>query len=412
MPRILITTFGSLGDLFPYLAIGIELRSRGHEVTLAAPEFYRDKVEAEGLRFHPVRPDLQPHDRALMAYIMDARRGSFRVVSYLASQTRDSYADTLPAAERADLIVTHPITFGAVIAAQKLGKPWVSTVLAPFSFFSAEDPSVAAPAPWVTKLRVFGSGFMRLIHQLGERISLALVRPVLDLRRELGMPAGKHPLFQGQHSPARVLALFATCMAQPQSDWPPQTVVTGFPFHDRGELPPALDRFLADGPPPLVFTLGSSAVSAAGDFYLASLGAVERLGCRAVFLAGEHPQGLPEVLPPGVIVAPYAPHGAIFPRAAAIVHQGGIGTTAQAMRSGRPMLVVPFAHDQFDNGARVRRLGAAETIYRSRYEPRRVHQVLAKLLKDSRYAQAAKEIGRKVRAENGAARAADAIQKL
>jgi len=187
-------------------------------------------------------------------------------------------------------------------------------------------------------------------------------------------------------------------------------LVTGFPFYDRGELAPELQRFLAEGPAPVVFTLGSSAVGAAGAFYLQSLAAVERLGCRAVFLTGSHPQGLPEVLPPVVIALSYAPHGAIFPRAAAIVHQGGIGTTAQAMRSGRPMVVVPFGHDQFDNAARVERLGAAEVLYRSRYDARRVADVLQQMLKRPSYARAAAELGEKVRAEDGAGAAADAIE--
>jgi UDP:flavonoid glycosyltransferase YjiC (YdhE family) len=409
--RILLTTFGSYGDLYPYLAIGIELRARGHDVTIATCAFYRPKVEAEVLNFHAIRPDPTfAFDDREIAAIMEARRGSERVLKWLTSAVRESYEDTLPAARRADLLVNHPINFASVLVAQKLGMPWVSTVLAPISLFSAEDPPVFAPAPWFHKLSVLSAGFMRLMYRPSKRLALGWVRPVVELRRELGLGPGGHPLFEGQHSPSLVLALFSRCLAEPQTDWPPQTAVTGFPFYDRGEIPPSLERFLAEGPAPVVFTLGSSAVLAAGDFYLRSLGAVERLGCRAVFLTGEQPQGLPEVLPPGVIAVPYAPHGAVFPRAAAIVHQGGIGTTAQAMRSGRPMLVVPFGHDQFDNGARACRQGAGEMLYRSRYDGRRVAEVLKRLMEQSSYAKAAAAVGEKVRAENGAAHAADAIE--
>ncbi len=410
MARILITTFGSFGDLHPYLAVGTELRRRGHDVTIATSAFYRPKVEQEGLAFHAVRPDMDPGDRELLAYVMDAKQGSERIVRYLAGLVRESYADTVEVARNSDLIVTHPVTFASVLVAQKLCLPWVSTVLAPISFLSAHDPPISPQAPWLDKLRPLGPGFMRWLWNLARRYSSAWVKPAVELRRELGLAPGGNPLFDGSHSPSLVLALFSRFLAAPQPDWPRQTVITGFPFYDRGELTPELQRFLSEGPLPVVFTLGSSAVGAAGTFYVQSLAAVERLGCRAVFLTGSHPQGLPDVLPPSVIAVPYAPHGAIFACAAAIAHQGGIGTTAQAMRSGRPMLVVPFGHDQFDNAARVKRLGVAEVLYRSEYGGRRVADVLRQLMEKPSYARAAAELGQKVRAEGGACTAADAIE--
>jgi UDP:flavonoid glycosyltransferase YjiC (YdhE family) len=161
-----------------------------------------------------------------------------------------------------------------------------------------------------------------------------------------------------------------------------------------------------------VFTLGTSAVATAEDFFRESLDAVRRIGARAVFLAGSHPQGLPDKLPAGVMAVTYAPHSEVFPRAAAIVHHGGAGTTAQAMRAGRPMLAVPFAHDQFDNAARVRRLGIGEVLRRGRYNGRRAASRLERLLRRPSYAEAAATVGERVRNEDGAGAAADAIEKL
>ena len=83
----------------------------------------------------------------------------------------------------------------------------------------------------------------------------------------------------------------------------------------------------------------------------------------------------------------------MFARAAAIVHQGGIGTTAQALASGHPSLVVPFAHDQFDNAERVARLGVGRALYRSKYNAKTAESVLGKLLGDKSIAEAAKQIG-------------------
>ena len=416
MARILFTTFGSYGDLHPYIAIGLELRARGHQVVIATSAVYRAKVESEGLCFHPVRPDITLNDQEQLGYVFDRWKGSERVLRYMAEIARESYEDTLPAARQADVIVTHVITFGAILAAEKLGMPWISSVLAPISFISAYDPPLPAQAPWIAKLRILGVGFMRAFWSIGRRQVLGWMQPLLDFRRQIGLPPGAHPAFEGANSPELVLALFSKYFAAPQPDWPPQTVVTGFPFYDRDpghqHLAPELERFFADGPPPVVFTLGSSAVGAAGDFYRQSLAAVERLGCRALFLTGSMPQGLPEVLPRGVMAAQYAPHSAVFPRASVNVHQGGVGTTAQALRAGRPQLVVPFAHDQFDNGNRIRRLGGGEVLYRSRYHAKRAAQMLNQLIDGPAYSNAAAAAGEKVRSENGSAVAADAIQKL
>jgi UDP:flavonoid glycosyltransferase YjiC (YdhE family) len=337
------------------------------------------------------------------------------VLRHLAAAVRESYEDTLPIARQADVIVTQVVAFGGMLAAQKLGIPWISTVLAPISFLSAYDPPVPSAGPWVVKLRKLGPGVMKAFWDLGRKQVLRWVQPIVELRREIGLPAGAHPVFEGSHSPALVLALFSRAFADPQPDWPPHTLVTGFPFYDRDQghqhLSSELERFFDAGPPPIVFTLGSSAVGAAGDFYRQSLGAVTTIGCRALFLTGARPTGLPDTLPPGVITAPYAPHSLVFPRALANVHQGGVGTTAQALRAGRPMLVVPFGHDQYDNGERVRRLGSGEVLYKTRYNTARAIEKLQRL-QDCSYAKAAARVAEIMRGENGSAAAADAIEKF
>ena len=312
----------------------------------------------------------------------------------------------------ADLIVTHPITFAAQIAAEKTGMPWVSTVTTPSCFWSRFDPPVLGPYPWIAQLRAFGPAFFGALLRLGRLKTKSWVAPLALFRASLGLPPGRNPIFDGQHSPQRVLAMFSPLLAAPQPDWPPQTVATGFPFYDQAEhgqgIAPDLERFLDAGPPPVVFTLGSSAVYRAGNFYDESLAAVRRLGCRAVLLVGAN--SFPEPLPPGAVAYPYAPYSRIFPRAAVIVHSGGIGTCAQALSAGRPMLVVPFAFDQPDNAARLQRLGVARAIPRRQYTARRAFAELERLLCDPAYAASAQAAARKIAAENGARAACDAIE--
>jgi len=157
-----------------------------------------------------------------------------------------------------------------------------------------------------------------------------------------------------------------------------------------------------------VFTLGSSAVQQAGTFYSESLAAIRRLKCRAVLLAGDNI--LPQPLPPGVAIFPYVPFSRIFPRASVIVHSGGIGTCAQALAAARPMLVVPFAFDQPDNAARLKRLGLARVIPRKKYHAGRALEELDRLLSDGAYAQAAAKAARRMTEENGVRTACNAIE--
>jgi UDP:flavonoid glycosyltransferase YjiC (YdhE family) len=411
MARVLFTTFGSYGDLHPYLAIGVQLQRMGHSVTIATSASYCQKVTDEGLGFLSVRPEMTLADGELMRQFFDRYRGTERVIRVMVSVVRESYQDTLAIAPGFDLIVTHPMAIGAVLVAQKLNMPWISSVLAPASFLSAWDPPVPAPFPWLVGIRKLGPGAMRAVWKSMAGILNRWMQPVHDLRREIGLPPGGNPLLEGSHSPHLMLALFSRVFAEPQPDWPASTAVTGFPFHDEGGkiLAPELEEFLQEGPPPIVFTLGSSAVMAAGEFYSISLKAVKLLGQRALFLTGPERHGLPQHLPEGVMAWPYAPHEPVFFRASAIVHQGGVGTTAQALRSGRPMLVMPFAHDQYDNAARVQRLGAGLTVTRNSYRESVVADALRRM---ASFRQSAEQLGNAIRAESGAQRAAQEISKF
>jgi len=416
MARILLTTFGSYGDLNPYLALGVALRARGHEAVLATHEGYRPDVEGAGLRFAPVPPDIDPGDTALLRRVMDPRRGSETVVRELvAPGIREAYAALEGAAAGADLLVSHVLTFAAPLLAEKRGLPWVSTVLSPMVFFSPHDPPVPPPLPALGRLRVLGPGFNGLLVALYRRASRSWTEPVRAFRRELGLPPAGDPLFEGQHSPHGVLALFSPLFGPPQPDWPAGTRTCGFVFRDedflgRG-LDPALARFLDEGEPPVVFTLGSSAVLAADGFYADAAEAVRALGCRAVLVAGPAAAGMTG-LPPGTTAVATAPYHALFPRAAAVVHSVGVGTTAQALRAGRPQVAIPYAHDQFDNADRLRRLGVGATVHRGRVTPARLVKALRPLLADEAMRARAEDLGRRVAAEDGTAAACAAIEEV
>ena len=414
--RIVLNTFGSFGDIHPYMALAMELQSRGHVPVIATMEIYREKIEGAGLEFSPIRPNIpQPKDQDsdLIEKIMEPKTGArFLTEELIFPAVRDSYADLLQAVAGADLLVTHPAAPAGPLVGRKTGLPWVSTVLAPLSFFSAYDPPVPPFWQWTSKLSIFGPRFMRFF--LDTMKSSYKEKAVVDFRDELGLENTGNPMFEGQHSPTLVLALFSRVFAQPQPDWPPQTEITGFCFYDgRHNLPmPAeLERFLDDGPPPIVFTLGSSAVWVAQDFFAESIEAAKRLGRRAVLLVGDE-RNRPQALPPGMIAVDYAPYESLLPRALAMVHHGGVGTTSQGLLAGVPTLIVPFAFDQSDNAEHARRLGTSRTLYRNNYRAARVYKELRELITQPSYAQSATTVSKQLKQENGPARAADLIEQV
>jgi UDP:flavonoid glycosyltransferase YjiC (YdhE family) len=382
---------------------------------------FRPKVEPMGIGFAPVRPEQDPNDTRLIAMIYDIKHGTETGLrKFLFPSLRESYTDLLASVEAdggADLLVTGELAYAGPIVAEKTGVPWASYVLAPFSFFSGYDPPVLPPYPMLAKVQERVPALGHVVARFARFVTRKWPEPVYELRHELGLEAGKDPIFNAKHSPSLVLALYSRVMGEPQPDWPPAVKVTGFAFYDgtgsEGALPPELESFLDAGPAPLVFTLGSAAVMHAGDFYEQSAEAAEILGQRAVLLIGADDRNLPkQKLPDSICVARYAPYSKIFPRASVIIHQAGIGTTAQALRASRPMLVMPYSHDQPDNARRVRRLGVAEVLRRKQYKAKQAARLIQQLLSEPDYLARAGAAAAKVAAENGAVAACDALEAM
>ena len=246
------------------------------------------------------------------------------------------------------------------------------------------------------------------------------MKPVALLREHVGLPpSAASPFFEGQFSAFGTLALFSRHYAQAQPDWPARTTICGFVHYDkRGEgfgraLDSGLHEFLEKGAPPVLFTLGSSAVMHPGTFFTESLEAARRLGVRAVLLVGQPERPiLPASLPETIHVTNYVPYSEVMPRVAATVHQGGIGTVAQALIAGRPMIVVPWAHDQPDNAHRCLKLGVSRTINRSRYIGAIAAKELSRVLSEPSYSEEAAHLAADLKTENGLKKAVDAVEKV
>jgi rhamnosyltransferase subunit B len=417
--KILLHGIGSLGDLHPVMGLAKALQSRGHEVIVASCKGYREKVEGAGISFLGVSPELDPQNADLARRAMDPKNGSQVVMSEITDGcVRESYNDLLPLKDWPDLIITGPLSFPAILLAKKFGIKWVSMELAPISLFSRFDPSIFANARWMHPLqKIWGSVGHRFFLELITLVTKRWIKNLRSLQQELGITDYERHLSVGQFSPYLNLAMFSPFLGEPQKDWPANTVQTGFVFYDRdvgAEPTVALAKFLDAGDAPIVFTLGSAAVAVAEDYFRSAAAAARKIGRRAVLIYGrdyeENVRGIE--VQDDLLLLPYAPFSVVFPRASVIVHQGGVGTCAQTLRAGRPSLVVPFSHDQFDNAERLRRLGVADVLLRHKLSADALATKLLHIIESRGMKDIAVAAANRISRENGADAAVAAIESL
>ncbi len=414
--KIVIAPYGSLGDLHPLLALAIELRRRGHEIVINTLEVYREKIDALQFEFHPLRPDVDLDDRELARQMMDAKSGTEKLLrEILIPNIRPMYEDLTKVVNGADLLISGEVVFAAASVVEKTGIKWITTSLAPGSFMSPHDPIVPPTAQWLRHFRFLGATFHGGLFMLVRRMVESWFAPYREFRRELGLSENHNPLFDGKCSDLLHLAMFSKVLGKPQPDWHIPTLQTGFCFYDGqsdvGKMPLDLREFLENGEPPIIFTLGSAAVMDARDFFELSAKAARILNKRAVLLYGIFNQP-PKLLNENIVGFDYAPYSQVFPKAACVVHQGGVGTTSQVLRAGVPQLIMPFSHDQPDNAARCARIGVARTISREKYTAETAAKELRELLGDLSYQANAVEASNIVKADHGTQIACDAIEDV
>jgi rhamnosyltransferase subunit B len=409
--RIVLATLGSLGDLHPIMGLALGLQARGHDVVLATSEFYRDRITAAGLQFSALRPLAAPADREMLRRVFDPRRGAeYLLRELLLPHIGDMYEDLFKVTAGAHFLICGEVVLAASLVAEKRKLPWAGVILAPFSFFSAYDPPPLPFLPGAGVLTRAPPFIQRRLLALGRFMTRSWCEPIDALRRSLGLRESAHPILLDRFSPLLNLALFSNHLGRPQPDWPANVVQTGFVFYDQiaDTNQQQLDAFLDGGPPPVTFTLGSAAVMDPGRFYEESAEAARRAGTRALLLMGQNSPSLPES--DDIFTADYAPYSRVFPRSACVVHQGGVGTTGQALRAGVPQLVMPYAFDQPDNASRMVRIGVGRSLSRQRYRADAVVEQLT-ALRSAAFMERAHRVGNDIRAENGMSIACDTVER-
>ncbi len=407
--RVVITAIGSAGDVHPFVAVGRELRARGHDVLIHAGAWYEEAVTAAGLSFEPMDTRERYLEVTARKELWDPRRAFPFIMNEAVLATLPALYGKIEAeAKRGAILVGSSLDLAGRLAQERHGAPFVTVHVAPAILRTLHRIPVFKGMGFVGRMPPW---FKRGFWWLSDRIFDPKWLPRFnEFRRGLGLPAVSRPLNGWWNSPARVLGLWPDWFGPVQPDWPQGLRLTGFPYYDRGlagALEPDLERWLGEGPPPVVFTHGSANVQ--GErFFRESLGACERLGLRALFVTS-HPGDVPARLPAGVRHEAYVPFGLLLPRAAAVVSHGGIGTVAQGLRAGIPQLAVAMAHDQHDNGSRLKDLGAGRCVDVERYDAGRGAAIIGGLLREDAVRVAARDAAARIACEDSVAAAADAI---
>jgi UDP:flavonoid glycosyltransferase YjiC (YdhE family) len=411
--KILVIPIGSHGDVHPFVGLGVELVRRGHEVTLITSPTFAPLAERVGCRFVPLGTAEQYHRVLANPDVWHPRRGlKLMFTEMVGTLLRSLFALIADLYEPGrTVVVHHPLGLGARLAQEKLGVPTATAHISPASLRSIilppVMPAVSLPAwspHWYRRL-AFWAGDLLVVDPI-------VSGPLNSFRAELGLPPVRRILNGWWNSPQRVLGLFPPWFAPPPPDWPPQTRLTGFPLFDEcglREVPAELEAFLQAGAPPVVFTPGS-AMMHGRRFFEAAVEACRLVGCRGLLLTSflEH---LPPALPETVRHFGYVPFSQVLPRAAAVVHHGGIGTTAQGLAAGVPQLIMPMGFDQPDNAARLARLGVAPSLAPRRFTGPRLARALQRLLRPEVWA-VCREIAPRLDGPAAVRAACDVIETL
>ena len=376
---VLMIPFGTAGDVHPFIGVAVELKRRGHRVTVYTDRIFEDTIRRNKLEFEC---QTSPEEYASLMQHPDlwhpTRSYPLIFDKLVAPKIRPVYEFVRDRCVPGQtVVVAANLALGARVAYDKLGVPLVSMYVSPMCFrsylhpppFPGRDLFPGRPHAWVRAL--FAIADWRVDRLLGPSLN--------TLRRELGLGAVK-TIMDWWHSPELIVGLFPEWFAPKEPEWPPQTHLTGFPLHDTAgttAAPPDLETFLQSGSPPIVF-MPSSHMAQGASFLRESVEACSRLGCRGILLT-QFPEQVPAALPPGICSFRFVPLSLVLPRSAAIVHQAGIGTIALSLAAGIPQLAVPTAMDQHANAERLQGLGAGVVMKAKMYRADRVADQISKL---------------------------------
>lgn len=416
--RISVLTVGSRGDVQPYIALCNGLRAAGHEVRLATCRPFRETIEASGLEFSPF--DADPREimrgsegRKWLDSGESSMRFAYRMVSLFRQELVPRLEEARAACEGADAVIHSPLGFAGWHVAEALGIPSVVAGLQPGT------RTRAFPATPAAVRRSPGGIYNLLTWVLVEQVAWQPLRSIINRwrRESLGIPAvpfsGPFRLMLERRTP--VMYGFSPLVVPKPRDWPEWHRLTGYWFLDGPSdwQPPArVTEFLDAGPPPVYVGFGSMMPRDPAATIDLVLCALRQAGVRGILATGWMAPTAHD-LPDDVLALEEIPHDWLFPRVAAVVHHGGAGTTASAIRAGTPAIVVPFFADQPFWAKRVAALGVGPPpIPERKLTAERLAAAIKAAITDEGIRRRSVELGERLRAEDGVGTAVEIVERV
>ena len=409
--NITILTYGSRGDIQPFLALAVGLQKVGHQVKLAAPHRFANFIAQYNIPFAPLAGDPEEISKAFN----DAGHNAVKMVraigDYVNSIAVDVTRGAFAACDDADLIIhSFLFTTGAHSLARARGIPDISIQTFPIFAPTREYPPVALSSlprglisyfgHWLnTQIFWYGgnSGYNQKRNRHPDVFSFDLFWPFVDEPSRRATP---------------LLFAVSPTVLPPAREWMGRVDLTGYFFLDTPENynpPVQLAHFLQAGPPPVCVTFGSMIHRNADRIADVILSSIRRAGERAIILTGwDGWRG--RVSNDEFLFLDSAPHDWLFPRCEAVVHHGGAGTTAAALRAGIPSVVLPFGGDQMFWGKRIYELGAGSYPISANRIQENYFQSALEAVKGERMQYSARRVGEKIRFENGIENAIRVVQ--
>jgi rhamnosyltransferase subunit B len=411
--QFILVAVGSIGDVFPLLEIGRELVQRGHRVRLIANPWYEKHVEKTGAELIPAGTRDDQERMLALRDLWHPRKGwplwlklgalPLMRPTYEFIRKHDQPGETVVGGSWGAL--------GAIIAREKLGVPLATLHLEPDKFRTAYHSSVMpahmmlypSTPPWLKRIQ----------YRIADWLVIDRVfRPVNEFRQELGLPSTRGFLGDWIHSPDLTVGMFPDWWGPRQPDWPEPMLQSGFPLapDDTTSLPGDVEEFLSAGDVPIVFSPGG-VNRQAQRFFKVAAESCQRLALRGIFLTA-YPDQLPTPLPDGVRHFEFVPFGPLLKRSAAVVHHGGIGTTALCLKAAVPQVAVPHLHINCDTATRLARCGAGEMIAPRNLRERTLSESLTRLLGSDQTHGRCRQISDLMQNTNAVAETCDRMEQL
>ena len=420
--RILILSYGSRGDVQPFVALGLGLKAAGHQVTLATAARFEGFVTSHGLEFGALSDDmLALLETGEGREFLENANNPIQILTRLKSviQHVQPLQDQLlldcwevARGFQPDFIVFNPKTYGGPYIAERLGVPVLLALPVPYLVPTGEHPNTVFP-----DLGLGAAYNLLTYHSVSALLRLAYAPYMQRLRSSMDL-APHSMLDLLQLTPGKdistVHAISPHVVPRPP-DWPDKARMTGYWFLDAQDdwtPPPQLEAFLAAGPPPVYVGFGSMRGSDPERLGQVVVDALQLAGLRGVVASGWGGIRLP-ALPDSILQIETAPHDWLFARMSALVHHGGAGTTAAGLRAGKPTVITPFFGDQPYWGKRVHALGAgSHPILSTDLTADALAKALTEVTTSPAIRTAAERLGHAIRAEDGVGEAVRLIEDL